>query len=219
MTTEELVLRLHRAVIAAMEAVTGGGFTVEQMQNLRADARALARQTDQKIGEMGHLVFGDMGVTARSPQKVEIKLGQEWTDVTEHVKPDPTAHLPGMFEDARAYCVARYDYEQRAYVSAVAREQHIEADARSTATDRDFAMPWNAGYARGVSEGRRQAIAALDAHEQILGHMAFEGCEECAGKLGEAPEPVGIHCPAVKRWRAVIAAAREPLIEKDGTNG
>jgi hypothetical protein len=93
MSTEEMVVRLHRAVIAAMEAVAGGEFTVEQMQNLRADARALARQTDQKIGEMGHLVFGDVGVTARSPQKVEIKLGEEWTDVTEHVKPDALEDL------------------------------------------------------------------------------------------------------------------------------
>jgi hypothetical protein len=74
---------------------------------------------------------------------------------------DPTAHLPGMFEDAKAYCVARYRYDADIYVSAEAREEHIERDARSTATDRDFAMPWNAGYARGVSEGRRQALTEL----------------------------------------------------------
>jgi hypothetical protein len=126
MSTEEMVVRVHRAVIAAMEAVTGGEFTVEQMQNLRADARALARRTDQKIGEMGHLIFGDMGVRARAPEKVELKVGEEWTDVTEHV--DTTESLTVRVGGERGFLAKYLDAAYERGVSE-GRRQATEAAA------------------------------------------------------------------------------------------
>jgi hypothetical protein len=63
------------------------------------------------------------------------------------------ARAAAMFEDARAFCLARFNYTPGAYVSAEAREQHIDNDARSTMEEDRFAMPWNAGYARGLADG------------------------------------------------------------------
>jgi hypothetical protein len=88
--------------------------------------------------------------------------------------PNPLAHLPAMLEDARAYCLARFYYEPGAYISEEARQQHIDNDARSTTTDTRFAMPWNAGYARGISEGLHQADNAINWGTSCLG---------CADKL------------------------------------
>lgn len=83
--------------------------------------------------------------------------------------PDPTGHLPAMFEDARAFCLLRYNYTPEAYVSPEARERHIDNDARSTAAEVRFAMPWNAGYARGIAEGHRRAAEAIAAHAEVAG--------------------------------------------------
>lgn len=113
----------------------------------------------------GHAVCGCGAQACESPVDCGDDACQYRTGgsapVSEEPTPNPLAHLPGMLEDARAYCLGRFNYEPGAYVSEEARQQHIDNDARSTATETRFAMPWNAGYARGISEGRRQAAEAV----------------------------------------------------------
>jgi hypothetical protein len=161
-----------------------------------------------------------------STEKVELKLDEEWTDVTEHVRTDALADLKRgaeIIEDAATYCTERFSYPRAVYVSADAREQHIDADARSTATDRDFAMPWNAGYARGVSEGRRQAAEAIaykiraelvccDIYEQLRPLRESE-----PSNYRDLFDAIDDH--DLCYWGEASARIAESINEKDGTDG
>lgn len=94
-------------------------------------------------------------------------------------QPDPTAHLQAMLDDARTYCLARFSYPPEVYVSLEAREQHIDNDARATTREPDFAMPWNAGYARGLAAAERRFASAI---AEQFGHTV-EGISTTSGAV------------------------------------
>jgi pSer/pThr/pTyr-binding forkhead associated (FHA) protein len=164
-----------------------------------------------------------LGVALGRGGTVELKFGEEWTDITEHVASDPTAHLPGMFEDARAYCLARFSYPPKVYVDDESRERHIDNDARSTATDRDFAMPWNAGYARGVAAGAKE-VADRIAYK-IRAELVCCDIYDQTKPLRDAGGPmypdlfnaIGDH--DLCYWGEAAARIAEGITEKDNADG
>jgi hypothetical protein len=91
---------------------------------------------------------------------------------------ETTARLDAMFEDARAFCLARYNYPPEAYISPEARERHIDNDASATLAETRFAMPWNAGYARGLAAGLRQTQAqpTTPPSRPVADRMPCPGC-------------------------------------------
>jgi len=112
------------------------------------------------------------------------------------------ARLSAMFEDARALCLVRHDYSPEAYISPAARERHIDSDASATLAETRFAMPWNAGYARGLAEGLRQAAAAKS------GPGAQGPQRRCPGCGGDAPRAL-IACDLC--WQQVPASMKSRL--------